>query len=90
MKPEEVPQSYQTIFLVCVTYKILEIITYARVETIIDRLLPKEQADFRRGKSTVDQGVLLTQNIKDSLVAKKKAGVVFCRCDSGFWHCLAQ
>ena len=44
---------------------------------LIDPLLPKEQAGFRRGKSTVDQVVLLTQNIEDSFEAKKKAGAVF-------------
>ena len=39
---------------------------YGRVESIIDPLLPKEQADFWREKSTVDQVVLLTQNIEVS------------------------
>ena len=54
-----------------------ERLIYARVESLIDPLLPKEQAGFRRGKSTVDQVVLLTQNIEDSFEAKKKAGAVF-------------
>ena len=49
----------------------------ARVEPLIDPLLPKEQAGFRCGKSTVDQVVLLTQNVEDSFEAKKKAGAVF-------------
>ena len=35
------------------------------------------RAGFRHGKSTVDQVVLLTQNIEDSFEAKKKAGAVF-------------
>ena len=34
--------------------KILERLIYARVEPLVDPLLPKEQAGFRRGKSTVD------------------------------------
>ena len=71
------PKSYQSISLLCVPYKILERLIYARVEPLIDPLLPKEQAGFRRGKSTVDQVVLLTQNIEDSFEAKKKAGAVF-------------
>ena len=50
---------------------------------IIDLLLPKEQAEFRRGKSTMDQVVLFTQNIEDSFQNKEKAGAVFCRSDSG-------
>ena len=72
-KPVEDPKSYQPIFLLCVPYKILERLIYARVEPLIDPLFPKEQAGFRRGRSTVDQVVLLTQNIKDSFEAKKKA-----------------
>ena len=71
------PKSYQPISLLCVPYKILERLIYARVEPLIDPLLPKEQAGFRRGKSTVDQDVLLTQNIEDFFEAKKKAGAVF-------------
>ena len=71
------PKSYRPISLLCVPYKILERLIYARVEPLIDPLLPKEQAGFRRGKSTVDQVVLLTQNIEDSFEAKKKAGAVF-------------
>ena len=47
-------------------YKILERLIYACVEPLIDPLLSKEQAEFRSGKSTVDQVVLLTQNIEDS------------------------
>ena len=76
-KPVGDPKSYRPISLLCVPYKILERLIYARVEPLIDPLLPKEQAGFRRGKSTVDQVVLLTQNIEDSFEAKKKAGTVF-------------
>ena len=63
---------------------------YARVELLVDPLLPKEQAEFRRGKSTVDQIVLLTQNIEDSFEAKKKkAGAVFVDLTAAYdtvWH----
>ena len=77
-KPVGDPKSYRLISLLCVPYKILKRLIYARVQPLIDPLLPKEQAGFRRGKySTVDQVVLLTQNIEDSFEAKKKAGAVF-------------
>ena len=76
-KPVGDPKSYRPITLLCVLYKILERFIYARVEPLIDPLLPKEQIGFRREKSTVDQVVLLTQNIEDSFEAKKKAGAVF-------------
>ena len=84
------PKSYRPISLLCVPYKILERLIYARVEPLIDPLLPKEQAGFRRGKSTVDQVVLLTQNIEDSFEAKKKAGAVFVNLTAAYdtvWHC---
>ena len=76
-KPVGDPKSYRPISLLCVPYKILERLIYARVEPLIDPLLPKEQAEFRQGKSTLDKVVLLTQNIEGSIEAKKKAGAVF-------------
>ena len=88
-KPMGDPKSYRPISLLCVPYKILERLIYARVEPLIDPLLPKEQAGFRHGKSTVDQVVLLTQNIEDSFKAKKKAGAVFIDLTAAYvtvWH----
>jgi len=36
-------------------FEILKKLTYARVETITDPLLPQEQAGFRVGRSAIDQ-----------------------------------
>ena len=83
------PKSYRPISLLCVPYKILKRLIYARVESLVDPLLPKEQAVFRHRKSTVDQVVLLTQNIEDSFEAKKKAGAVFVDLTAAYdtvWH----
>ena len=55
----------------------MERLIYARIEPIVDPLLPQEQAGFRRGRSTADQVTLLTQKMEDSFSAKKKAGAVF-------------
>ena len=88
-KPVEDPKSYCPISLVCVSYRILEKLLHARVEPIVDPLLPREQARFRRGGSTLDQTVLLTQNIEDSFEAKKKAGAVFVELIATYdtvWH----
>ena len=90
MKPVKDPKSYQPISLLCVPYKILERLIYARVEPLINPLLPKEQVGFRRGKSTIDQVVLLTQTFEDSFEAKKKAGAVFIDLTAAYdtvWHC---
>ena len=89
MKPVGDPKSYRPISLLCVPYKILERLIYAGVEPLIDPVLPKEQAGFRRGKSIVNQVVLLTQNVKDSFEAKKKAGAIFINLTAAYdtvWH----
>ena len=53
-KPVEDPRSYRPISLLCVPYKILERRVYARVEPLVDPLLPREQAGFRRGRFSSD------------------------------------
>ena len=88
-KPVGDPKSYRPISLLCIHCKIIERLIYTRVEPLIDSLLHKEQAGFRRGKSTVDQVVLLTQNIEDYFEAKKKAGAVFIDLTAAYdtvWH----
>ena len=88
-KPMGDPKSYGSISLLCVLYKILERLIYTRVELLVVPLRPKEQAGFRRRKSTVDQVVLLTQNIEGSFEAKKKAGAVFVDLTAAYdtvWH----
>ena len=84
------PKSYRPISLLCVAFKILERLIYARVDAIIDPLLPREQAGFLHWRSTVDQVTLLTQDIEDSFSAKKKAGAVFVDITAAYnivWHC---
>ena len=88
-KSVEDPKSYRSISLLCVPYKIFEKLIHARFEPILDPLLTREQAGFRRGRSTVDKTVLLTQNIEDSFEAKKKAGAVFVDLTASYdtvWH----
>ena len=53
--PVEDLKSYCPISLLYIPYKILERLMQARVEPVVDPLLPREQAEFRRGRSTVDQ-----------------------------------
>ena len=88
-KPVENPQSYCPISLLCVPYKILERLVYNCVKPIVDPLLPKEQAEIRRKKSTGDLVALLMQNIENSFEAKKKAGAVFVNLTAAgdtVWH----
>ena len=83
------PKSYRPISLLCVPFKILERLVYARVETITDPLHHQEQTDFRHGMSAVDQVTLVTQGIEDSFSAKKKAGDLFVNLTAAYdtvWH----
>ena len=89
IKPPGQAKSYRPISLLCVPSKIMERLMYARIEPIVDPLLPQEQAEFRRGRSTLDQVTLLIHGIKDSFSAKKKAGAVFVdltAASNTVWH----
>ncbi|KAL7878943.1 hypothetical protein AOLI_G00099170 [Acnodon oligacanthus] len=60
-----------------------------RTEPVVDPQLPSQQAGFRRGRSTVDQVTLLTQDIEDSFQDNDKAGVVFLDLTAAYdtvWH----
>ena len=88
-KPAEYPKAYRPISLLCVPFKILERMILRRIEPVVDPPLPKEQAGFRWGRSTVDQVTLLTQDIEDSSQAKEKAGVVLLDLTAAYdtiWH----
>ena len=88
-KPVEDPKSHRPISLLCVPYKILVRFIHARVELIVDPHLSRKLAGFRRERSTVDQTVLLIQNIEDSFEAKKKAGAAFADLTAAYntvWH----
>ena len=83
------PKIYRPISLLCVPYKILERLIYVHVEPLIDSMLPKKQAGFRRETSTVDQVVLLTQKIEDFFKAKKKVCAIFVDLTAAYhtvWH----
>ena len=82
--PRADPKSHIPISLQCVLHKIFEKLIYADVKPIIDLLLPREQAGFRRGKPNVDQVSLLIQEIEDSFSAEKMAGSVFVNLTSAY------
>ena len=57
------PKSYLLLSLLYVPYRILERLIHARVEPIINPPIPTEQTGFWRGRSILDQTILLTKNI---------------------------
>ena len=73
-KPAQDPKVYRPIALLCVPFKILERLVHSRIVPVVDPQLPREQAGFRRGRSTVDQVTLLTQYIEDSFQNNEKTG----------------
>ena len=88
-KPPKEPNSYRPISLLCFPFQILEKLIYTRIEPIVDPLLPREQAGFRHGRSTVGKVTLLTQKIEDSFSANRKAGAVFVDLTAVYdtvWH----
>ena len=88
-KPALDPKSYRPISLLCVPFKILERLIHSRIDPVVDPQLPREQAGFRRGRSTVDQVTLLTQDIEDIFQNNEKAGVVFLGLTAAYdtvWH----
>ncbi|KAJ4949564.1 hypothetical protein JOQ06_021074, partial [Pogonophryne albipinna] len=56
---------------------ILERMIHSRIEPVVDSQLPREQAGFRRERSTADQVTLLCQDIEDSFQDNEKDGVVY-------------
>ena len=88
-KPAQDPKSYRPISLPCVLSKILERLIHNRIDPVVEPQLPREQAGFRRGRPTVDQVTLLTQDIEDSFQHNEKAGVVFLDLTAAYntvWH----
>ncbi|KAJ3615087.1 hypothetical protein NHX12_018655 [Muraenolepis orangiensis] len=62
---------------------------HSRIEPVVDSQLPREQAGFRRGRSTADQVTLLCQDIEDSFQDNEKAGVVYLDLTAAYdtvWH----
>ncbi|KAE8295720.1 hypothetical protein D5F01_LYC06657 [Larimichthys crocea] len=71
-KPSDDPKGYRPISLLCVPFKLLECLILTCLSPVIDPQLPKEQAGFRSGRST-----LLCHGIEESFQAGEKAGAVF-------------
>ena len=77
------------ISLLCIPYKLMERMTYNRLEPIIEKALPGEQAGFRAGRCILDQVALLTDIIERAFDKKEKVGAVFVDLSAAYdtiWH----
>ena len=92
LKPGKSPEeagSYRPISLLSVCFKLLERLIYNRLLPVVDPQLPREQAGFRPGRSTVEQVVKLTEDIETAFENRKKCGAVFVDLSADYdtvWH----
>ena len=92
LKPGKSPKeagSYRPISLLSVCFKLLERLIYNRLLPVVDPQLPREQAGFRPGRSTVEQVVKLTEDIKTAFDNRKECGAVFVNLSAAYdtvWH----
>lgn len=69
--------SYMPIILLSVCYKLLERLIYNRIMSVINSIVPVEQARFRPNRSCCDQVLALTTHIEAGLEMTKKTITVF-------------
>ena len=87
-KPKDDPKSYRPISLLYILFKLFERMIHGCINP---SLIPSylEQAGFRKGRSTVDQVTLLTQDIEHCFEAKETAGAVLVDLTPAYdtvWH----
>ena len=72
-KPADDVNNYRPVSLMCVPLKLLERLLLSRLDPVIEPQLPF-QAGFR-GRSTTDQGTLLTDDVEAGFELNQKVGV---------------
>ena len=73
LKSPEEAGSYRAISLLSVCFKLLQRLIYNRLLPVVDPHLPREQAGFRPGRSTVEQVVKLTEDIETAFENRNKS-----------------
>lgn len=76
-KSEELPESYRPIALLSVTFKLLERLIFNRIVPEIEKIIPSEQAGFRKNRGCAEQVMSLTNHIENGFQKKLKTGAVF-------------
>ena len=73
----------------CTTFKLTERLILNRINPIVEKFLPHEQAGFRGGRSTADQVVCLAQNIEQAFDDTNVCGAIFLDLTAAYdtvWH----
>ena len=76
-KPDDQASSYRPVALLSVGLKLDEILIRNRIEPLVTRKIPVEQAGFTKGRSCCDQVQSLTNFIEQGFQRRLKTGVVF-------------
>lgn len=76
-KPDHLPESYRPIALLSVAIKLYERLLYNRIVSEIEKLIPAEQAGFRKKRSCEEQVLTLTNHIEAGFQRQLKTGIVF-------------
>jgi len=78
-KDPQLPSSYRPrpISLHSACFELLERVVLQRISDRTDELLTKDQAGFRRGRSTCDQVAALTIHIENGFQSNLKIGAVY-------------
>lgn len=78
LKPgKERADSYRSIALLSIIYKLLERLIYNRIFPILNEMIPVKQAGFRPGRNCCDQVLSLTSFIEKGFEQKKKTAAAF-------------
>lgn len=76
-KKDDKPENYRPIALLSTSLKLLERLLFNRIGPQIEKVVLKEQAGFRKGRSCDEQVLSLTNFIESGFQQKLKTGAVF-------------
>jgi hypothetical protein len=78
------PNNYRPISLLSTMYKLFERLLLARLQPIVEKSLPLEQAGFRQNRNCCDQVLALTTHVENGFQQKAKSGAVFLDLSSAY------
>jgi len=77
------PNNYRPISLLSTMYKHFERLLLARLQPIVEKSLPLEQAGFRQNRNCCDQVLAITTHVENGFQQKAKSGALFLDLSSG-------
>lgn len=78
------PNNYRPISLLSTMYKLFERLLLARLQPIVEKSLPLEQAGFRQNRNCCDQVLAITTHVENGFQQKAKSGALFLDLSSAY------